>query len=166
MVDFSTPIHLAKYEFFYAKDSNSDEMDWHTFLRPFHQRAWITMLAYLALLTAFFIANLYLTMGKGQGRLVNSITQALKIVYLTVLNKNPGGFSSQGLSQKVMVFVASLVGFTLLSLYRAMLGASLAVKIEHKPYSSIGDIVETGTKARVFSALFQFGQKRTAGPKI
>ena len=77
---------------------------------------------------------------------MTSLTQSLKVVYLTMLSKNPGTPITSLMSMKIMFVMASLTGLTIISLYKAMLGASLAVKIESKPYNSIKDIADSGKK--------------------
>ena len=47
---------------------------------------------------------------------------------------------------KVLLAMASMTGFVVLNIYRAMLGASLAVKLTHKPFSTIDEVAMSSRK--------------------
>ena len=60
-----------------------------------------------------------------------------------LFGKNPGEPILPFNAVQMAIALPSLAGLILFSVYRAMLSASLAIKIEHKPYSSISEIVSS-----------------------
>ena len=101
---------------------------------------------YAAVLIPCIAFNMHLPSKRGENSQAGHIRQSLRIVFLSLLGKNPGDVPRPEDSLKLVVFWSSFTGFVFISLYRAMLGASLAIKIEHKPFASIEDLAASSRK--------------------
>ena len=161
LVDFSFPLLRTSVKIFY-KRVNSDfgePLDFVTFFRPFRTDLWLAVLVYYA---AIFTAFCILEAAAAKAALNDCIRQSSKTTFMAALGKNPGD-DGKDVKRYCLVLV-SLAGFFTLSVYRAMLGASLAITKEVKPFSSLEDIADSSHRVLVYPNGFQHGLLARAAP--
>ena len=83
---------------------------------------------------------------KENGHITTSFCKSLKVTFLTLLAKNPGDDYKNFSSLKLLLAMSSMTGYVVLNIYRAMLGASLAVNLSHKPFATIEEVAMSNKK--------------------
>ena len=143
LVDFSTPLFPSEFTFYYSKDEieHDDKVVWKTYFMPFETTLWETIGMFFVVVSMFLLFVSFISLKCSTRLLPFLLGQSSKVTYLALLGKNPGEPVLPLNALQMAIIFPSLAGFTLFSVYRAMLSASLAIKIEHKPYSSFSEIV-------------------------
>ena len=154
-VDFSFTLIHTQLQLFYPKMTN--EFKWHAYLSSFHDDTWISVVCYI-FSTGIVIVALKISYERlfgnnerrnsatrqhtnGANILMNTLASALNISLRAVIAKRIPSEPHQT-SSRIIFFCVLFSGFVIISLYRAMLGASLAITVEKKPpVSSFEDIL-------------------------
>ena len=82
--------------------------------------------------------------------MLESISNTVQIMFFSLLAKSPGR-TSQMDSKKLAWLLISLTGWMVYSLYKAMLGASLAITIQTKPFDTLEDIADSSFTVAVLA---------------
>ena len=140
-VDFSVAIHEDKSALLYLKKDFN--IKWGSYARPFHPDSWMAVGAYVVI-TALavvmlscanhdFTSSYYFSMTTGKAFLFS--------LYSTIAK----GFPSEpdSIACRIAFVTISFAGFIIISLYRAMLGASLAITKDHPPINSMKEVLES-----------------------
>ncbi len=133
LVDFSIPLTSTFLRMFYPVEDES--IHWLVYLKSFQFNSWLGLLTFFWTIFLLFASMAYM-----KDRQAFSIRMAFAFTALSQIGKRfPVEPDSSSL--RLGFFCISFCGFTLISLYRAMLGASMAIKIYHEPVSSLEDLL-------------------------
>ena len=144
IVDFSHPTTISRFDFFYKR--RDEGINWNAYFRSFRPDLWLTLVAYNVLVVlVFFSLNCLSTNSFSLEWLGRSAAITLMS---SVGRKSPVVLSPKSYHQIALV-VVSFSGFVFISLYTAMLGASLAIHIEVKPFQTMGEIAQSDHKVLV-----------------
>eukprot|EP00094_Tigriopus_californicus_P005526 TCALIF_05323-PA protein Name:"Protein of unknown function" AED:0.12 eAED:0.09 QI:0/0.5/0/0.66/0.5/0.66/3/0/312 len=140
ITDFSIPFSSTTVRILYPADSDRSPL--HIYMGSFLVDAWGGIAC--SLLTCFVVLCSFAWMQKlsfqTERKLELSISFALVFVLLSHLGRRVPR-EPKANSLRLAFFSISFGGFILISLYRAMLGASLAVKIHQPPIRSMEELV-------------------------
>ena len=140
-VDFSVAIHEDKSALLYLKKDFN--IKWGSYARPFHSDSWMAVGAYV-IVTALaivmlscvnhdFTSSYYFSMTTGKAFLFS--------LYSTIAKRFPS--EPDSVACRIAFVTVSFAGFIIISLYRAMLGASLAITKDHPPINSMKEVLES-----------------------
>ena len=118
LADFSLSIKEERNSLFYPK--TEVKIEWMGYLRPFSADSWVAII--FQVLISAFVIGVFST-------------------YSTIAKRVP--IEPKTLTCRVAFLSISLSGFVSINLYKAMLGASLAIVKEHQPLSSMKDVLQS-----------------------
>ena len=149
LVDFSLAIKEEKSGLFYPKIE--DQILYHGYTRPFYSDSWFAVIAQI-LISSLVVCWLSLFSNDFAKSGVFSAT-ALKALIFSILSTLAKRFpiEPKSFACRIAFITVSLTGFVIISLYRAMLGASLAITIHHPPINSMKDVLESEYKIGTLS---------------
>ena len=141
IIDFSSAIHEDKSALLYLKKDFN--VKWASYARPFYPESWSAVCAHV-IFTAVaivvfssinrdFTVSYYLSATTGKAFLFS--------VYSTIAKRFPT--EPDSIACRIAFVTISFAGFILISLYRAMLGASLAITKEHPPINSMEEVLDS-----------------------
>ena len=172
-VDFSLGFIEVKNSLFFPK--TEVKINWLAYIRPFYSESWFAVFAQIGISALIVcLISLVNTDFASSDRLLTTISKSLVFsTFSAIAKRSP--VEPKHAACRVAFFTISLMGFILISLYRAMLGASLAITKEHKPIGSINDVLQSEyrigtmagtasesyfTKAGEESYLYEISQKK------
>ena len=147
-VDFSHTLQLTTLRMFYSVSGATKKPgDWLVYLRSYRKDTWVAVVSYI-ILGIITISTLSLAIhSRSEGKkdsLFSSFSSSLMISSAFLVMSSLGRrFPKEPsyISLRIIFFGISFCGFVMISLYRAMLGASLAIKISKPPVSSLADLL-------------------------
>ena len=137
LVDFSLPIFQEKLKLFFPLKEH--KIRWNAFFKPFYLKTWIAITIYV-IGSGVFITVIFFVVRDSVFH--NNSVQSLSFVILSTIGKR-FPVEPHSMSGKMAFLTVSLVGFILISLYRAMLGASLAIYKIHVPVHSMEEVLDS-----------------------
>lgn len=142
LVDFSYGIIAQSSELFYVKHSTDLRFD--VFLKPFHVGTWnILSLSIFTLICGYIIIAVVLQPGTSLPSFLQNVISNFKKATNFVLRVFIGKRIStepSWLSSRLAFLVLVLGGFVIISLYRSLLVAFVAVEIETPPITSLDEL--------------------------
>ena len=141
-LDFSFAITPSTLRMFYLRDSES--LNLSLYINSFHSQSWLAIISsiftlFILVTSLIFLAN---HLGITTQKYDFGIRTLSAFLYLSHLGrrfpKEP-----QEVSLRTAFFSISFCGFMIITLYRSMISASLAVKIYKPPVNSIEDILQS-----------------------
>ena len=141
-LDFSFPITPSTLRIFYLRDSES--LNLSLYINSFHSMSWLSIIT--SLLCLFILVSSVIFLANHLGITTKKYDFGIKtlgaFLYLSHIGrrfpKEP-----QEMSLRTAFVSISLSGFMIITLYRSMISASLAIKIYKPPIDSIEDILQT-----------------------
>ena len=179
LVDFSLSIKEERSALFYPK--SEVKIKWMGYLRPFSVDSWIAII-FQVLISAFLVGIFSLVSRDFTSSNAVLLTFSRSLIfstYSTIAKRFP--YEPKNLTCRVAFVAISVAGFVLINLYKAMLGASLAIVIDHEPVSSMKDVLRSDysiltmggtslesyfTKADKGSYLYKISKKKLMAKKI
>ena len=140
LVDFSFPLASTSLRMFYARDPSA--VNWKLYFYSFRTDSWIGFILAFVISTLLFGLITYLTNYSLTSSTVNfSMLQSLSFVIFSQIGKR---FPQEPklISLRTGFFTISLIGFFLISIYKAMLGASLAIKVFKDPITDLHELLD------------------------
>ena len=178
-VDFSLSIKEERNSLFYPK--TRVKIKWMGYLRPFSADSWIAII--LQVLISAFVIGVFSIISRdfiSSNTFLPTVFRSLVFAtYSAIAKRFP--FEPETLTCRVAFLSISLAGFVLINLYKAMLGASLAIVKEHQPLSSMKDVLQSDysivtlggttqetyfTKADKSSYLYKISEKKLISTQI
>jgi ABC-type amino acid transport substrate-binding protein len=154
-VDFSFPIFQNKYKLFYPL--REQKIHWDGFLKPFHPDTWAMVTVYIFVSSALIALIVHVVCdsvfqpttttfsGISEKKFVNLNIRTLSFSILSTMGKR-FPIEPHTVSGRMAFLLISIIGFVIISVYRAMLGASLSIiKIRH-PVNSMDDVLVSDYK--------------------
>ena len=140
-VDFSYGINDVSFSFFYAKDHK--DLNTEAFTKSFKTEAWYSLIIYSIVLIIGFICTEPLTGPHTEHltimEVLHSLEKAINFVLRSMIGKRLGS-EPTWYSTKIAFFVLVLMGFLLITLYKAILVAFVAIEIENAPVNSLEEL--------------------------
>ena len=141
-LDFSFPITPSTLRMFYLRDSESVNLS--LYINSFHSMSWLSIIT--SLLCLFILVSSVIFLANHLGITAKKYDFGIKtlgaFLYLSHIGrrfpKEP-----QEISLRTAFVSISFCGFMIITLYRSMISASLAIKIYKPPLDSIEDILQT-----------------------
>ena len=173
LVDFSYGIVPASFGLYYIKQSTSFRFD--VFLESFHVGAWSALVLYaLAVIYGYIIIALIFGRRTTELSFLRKVITNFKTATNFVLRLFIGKRIStepSWLSSRLAFFVLVLSGFFILSLYRAILVAFVAVEIDTPPIKSLNGIIGSNyivaaKKYTEYDGMFQNSKPETTEYEI
>ena len=179
LVDFSLSIKEERNSLFYPK--TRVKIKWMGYLRPFSADSWIAII--LQVLITAFVIGVFSVISRdfiSSNTFLPTVSRSLVFsTYSAIAKRFP--FEPKTFTCRVAFLSISLAGFVLINLYKAMLGASLAIVKEHQPLSSMKDVLKSDysivtlggttqetyfTKADKASYLYKISEKKLISTQI
>ena len=126
-----------------AFPKKEQKIKWFAYLRSFYPNAWYALIIHV-LVTAIFICLISLATRDFVDSKFFSLTATKALIFSmlsTLAKRFP--FEPNSSACRIAFVTISFAGFIFISLYRAMLGASLAITIEKKPVNSLSEVLLT-----------------------
>ena len=139
ILDMSQPLLDSHYGLFYTVKKGG--INWEAYVKPFRDELWLSLVVYNVIVAAFFFAMVSVVSWPSRPSF-STLEMAGLFSYTTLLGKKFAVDLSQD-SGRLIVLLVSFAGFVFINLYKAMLGASLAIKIYHPPFSSLEEILDS-----------------------
>ena len=142
IVDFSFPLTLSTLRMIYLRDSES--LNLSLYINSFQSSSWIAITT--SLICLFILVSSVILLSNHFGMTNKSFDFGIKtlgaFLYLSHIGrrfpKEP-----QEISLRTAFVTISLSGFMIITLYRSMISASLAIKIYKPPINTIEEILHT-----------------------
>ena len=144
IVDFSYGINAFWFDLFYVKQSKPFQLD--VYFRPFHADAWYSIFLYLIILLVGLVATALMPERRTECATINEIfsilSKAMNFVLRSVIGKRMSS-EPKCLSTRLAFVSALLCGFFIITLYRAILVAFVAISNESPPVKDLNEIAQS-----------------------
>ena len=140
IADMSIPLIKSSLEFIYKTQSH--DVSWLTYFRSFRRELWMAIVGYNLILTLTLFLVEMVSSNSSWSDSMGHFRSTVSFVFITALGRRFPTEPSQNL-KRIAFFLVSVTGFIIISLYRAMLGASLAIMIYRKPFDSYRQIADS-----------------------
>lgn len=134
-VDFSLPLMDTSLRLVYLRSSKSTK--WLTYFKSYLTDSWLAILASLATIFILFASIIFLSPFKDW-----SMKTLIAFLYLSHLGRRFPR-EPRKMSLKVAFVSVSFCGFMLITLYRCMISASMAIQIMHHPVQSLREVLNS-----------------------
>lgn len=141
-VEFSVPVSRSRLFLAYIRDDQGT--DWKAlFFRPLTMESWMAILVQIIGSICLLVIRDGLLCNHWRQSIISIIAGSMAVVLkssvsrMIPLDRTNGSFSG-----RVLLLTISWGGFVIFSLYKCMLGASLAIRIEKEPVDSLEQIMD------------------------
>ena len=164
-VDFSLTFESSRWGYMYiTKYKHSGYLE--AYLRPFHLSAWLGIAgifigSFLVLLLLEVTFSLYVM--EQESSLLHNSLMSLAVTLFSVISKRFPTEPSE-ISKRIAFFSVTVAGFLLISIYKSMLVASLAVNLKTDPFEREEDIAGSEYKVVVYADTIYHQHFKNAAP--
>ena len=140
-VDFSVAIHEDRSALLYLKKNFN--VKWGSYVRPFYLETWSAVAAHVIIsaLAIVIFSSVNKDFTSSNYFFTTTAKAFIFSLYSTIAKRFPS--EPDSIACRIAFVTISLAGFIMISLYRAMLGASLAITKDHPPINSMREVLES-----------------------